>query len=47
MAGTFFGLLIGDLPLRLMLGVAKQPRAREMKQRAERAAEAVLALHGT
>lgn len=45
MAGQFFSLLMGDLQLRLMLGVAKRPSARELKRRAERATEAVLALH--
>ena len=45
MAGQFFSLLIGDLQLRLMLGVASRPSAKEIRQRAERASEAVLALH--
>ena len=45
MAGQFFSLLMGDLQLRLMLGVAKRPAAREIRLRAERATQAVLALH--
>lgn len=45
-AGQFFALLMGDLQMRLVLGVAKRPSSREIHQRAERAAQAVLALHG-
>ncbi len=45
MAGQFFSLLFGDLILRLLLGVIPPPNAREIKERAEAATAAVLALH--
>jgi AefR-like transcriptional repressor, C-terminal domain len=45
MAGQFFSLLLGDLMLRLMLGVTSRPGAAEVKKRARSATEAVLALH--
>ena len=47
MAGQFFALLMGDVQMRLVLGVAKRPSSREIRQRAERAAQAVLVLHCT
>jgi AcrR family transcriptional regulator len=45
MAGQFFSLLLGDLMLRLMLGVTPRPGPGEIKKRAQSATEAVLALH--
>jgi AcrR family transcriptional regulator len=45
MAGQFFSLLLGDLMLRLMLGVTPRPAPGEIKKRAQSATEAVLALH--
>ena len=45
MAGQFFSLLMGDLMVRLMLGVAPPPKAGEIRKRAEAATAAVLALH--
>ncbi len=45
MAGQFFSLLLGDLMLRLMLGVTSRPGSEEIKKRAQSATEAVLALH--
>jgi AcrR family transcriptional regulator len=45
MAGQFFSLLLGDLMLRLMLGVTPRPKSPEIKKRAQAATEAVLALH--
>jgi len=44
-AGQFFSLLLGDLMLRLLLGVAPRPSAREIAKRAQAATEAVLDLH--
>jgi AcrR family transcriptional regulator len=44
-AGQFFSLLLGDLMLRLMLGVTARPGSAEIKKRAQSATEAVLALH--
>jgi AcrR family transcriptional regulator len=44
-SGQFFALLFGDLILRLLLGVIPPPTAREIKDRSEAAAVAVLALH--
>ncbi len=41
----FFGLLMGDLMIWLLLGVAEQPSERELRERAERATAAVLSLH--
>lgn len=46
MCGQFFALLLGDLPVRLLLGVITPPDAREINRRAAAATEAVLALHG-
>jgi AcrR family transcriptional regulator len=43
--GQFFSLLLGDIPLRLMLGTAAPPGAKEIDERAEATAEAVLRLH--
>jgi AcrR family transcriptional regulator len=43
--GEFFALLVGDLMLWLLMGVAKPPDSQEIRRRAERAAEAILALH--
>jgi AcrR family transcriptional regulator len=45
MAGQFFSLLTGDLPLRLMLGVTRAPTAAEIERRAEAATDAVLQLN--
>lgn len=45
MAGQFFSLLLGDLVLRLMLGVAPRPTPRDLAKRAEAATKAVLALY--
>jgi AcrR family transcriptional regulator len=45
MAGQFFSLLLGDLLLRLMLGVTPRPGPGEIKKRAQSATAAVLALH--
>ena len=47
MAGQFFALLIGDQLIRLLLGVARAPRAGEIKVRAVAAADAVIRLHAT
>jgi len=44
-SGQFFALLFGDLILRLLLGVIPPPTEREIKERAEAATAAVLALH--
>jgi AcrR family transcriptional regulator len=41
----FFALLMGDLMVWLLLGVAEPPAAEEIRARAERATAAVLALH--
>jgi len=45
MASQFLSLLWGDLMLRLLLGVARSPKAAEVEERARAATEAVLALH--
>ena len=45
MVGQFFSLLLGDLPVRLLLGVIEPPDPRETQRRAEAATQAVLALH--
>jgi AcrR family transcriptional regulator len=45
MAGQFFSLLLGDLMLRLMLGVTPRPGPGEIRKRAQSATETVLALH--
>jgi len=42
MAGQFFSLLSGDVLTRLMLGAIRPPRAAEIKQRAEAAADVIL-----
>ncbi len=44
-SGQFFSLLFGDLILRLLLGVIPAPTDGEVKERAEAATAAVLALH--
>jgi AcrR family transcriptional regulator len=44
MAGQFFSLLLGDLTMRLMLGVAHRPGPKEIAKRAQAATRAVLAL---
>jgi AcrR family transcriptional regulator len=44
-AGLFFALLMGDLMLRLLLGVIRPPGPKEIQKRAEAATAAVLALH--
>jgi AcrR family transcriptional regulator len=41
----FFALLLGDMLLWLLMGVAEAPDAEEIRQRAERAAAAVLRLY--
>jgi AcrR family transcriptional regulator len=41
----FFGLLMGDLMVWLLLGVSEPPNAADIKTRAEHASQAVLALH--
>lgn len=45
-AGQFFALLTGDLLMRLLLGVIKRPRVKEIRRRAEMATDSVLRLHG-
>ena len=45
MGGQFFSLLLGDLMVRLLLGTAQPPDAREIRRRAAAATDAVLALH--
>jgi AcrR family transcriptional regulator len=45
MAGEFFGLLWGDLQLRIILGVAARPTAPEIAARARAATDALLRLH--
>jgi AcrR family transcriptional regulator len=45
MAGEFFGLLWGDLLVRLILGVAQRPTHRECQRRARVAVDALLRLH--
>jgi AcrR family transcriptional regulator len=45
MGGQFYALLWGDLMLRLLLGVEQVPNAREIRQRATAATDAVLALN--
>ncbi|MBV8393353.1 MAG: TetR/AcrR family transcriptional regulator [Alphaproteobacteria bacterium] len=47
MSGQFFSLLWVDLMMRLLLGVARPPDAREIRRRAEAATDAVLRLHPT
>jgi len=47
MAGEFYGLLWGDLLVRLVLRVVEQPSPAEIARRAERATQALLALHST
>jgi AcrR family transcriptional regulator len=47
MASEFFGLLLGDVPLRLILRVAAPPSSEEIDRRAQVAADALLRLHGT
>jgi AcrR family transcriptional regulator len=44
-AQEFFSLLLGDLMVWLLVGVNDAPEAQEIRARAERATEAVLALH--
>lgn len=45
MGGQFFSLLFADIPVRLMLGTIAPPGAKEIKDRAEAATEALLTLH--
>jgi len=45
MASEFFGLLLGDVPLRLILRVAAPPSSEEIDRRAQVAADALLRLH--
>jgi hypothetical protein len=45
MASEFFGLLLGDLLLRLVLRVAERPTADEIDRRTRIATNAVLRLH--
>ena len=47
MAGQFFNLLTGDILQRLMLGVIRAPRPKEIKSRAEAAADIVIRLNST
>jgi AcrR family transcriptional regulator len=47
MAALFAGILWGNQMVRLLLGIAERPDPREMSDRAEAAARAVLQLHGT
>ncbi len=44
-SGQFFSLLFGDLPVRLMMGVAGPPAAKEIQGRAAAAVDAVLRLY--
>jgi AcrR family transcriptional regulator len=44
-ASEFFSLLLGDLMMRLMLGVARQPTRTEIERRADRAKDAILQLY--
>ena len=44
-AGQFFSLLMGDLMLRLLLGVVEPPNRKEIGRRAEAATTAILALY--
>jgi AcrR family transcriptional regulator len=46
MGRQFFSLLLGDLMLRLLLGVVRPPGPKEIERRAEAATSALLALHG-
>lgn len=46
MASQFFGLLLGDLLLRLVLRVARPPTPDEVERRAHAATDALLQLHG-
>jgi AcrR family transcriptional regulator len=45
MASQFFSLLMGDAMVWLLLGVAEQPSPAEVREKAEAATAAVLALH--
>jgi AcrR family transcriptional regulator len=45
MASAFFGLLWGDLHVRLLLGVAERPTSHAMQRRARAATEALLRLY--
>ena len=45
MSGQFFSLLFGDIPVRLMLGTIAPPAAKEIKDRADAATDALLRLH--
>ena len=45
MASEYFGLLVGDVLLRLILGVADRPSARGIERRARAAAEAIVRLY--
>jgi AcrR family transcriptional regulator len=45
LAQEFFGLLMGDLMMWLLLAVSELPNAADIKARAERATQALLALH--
>jgi AcrR family transcriptional regulator len=45
MAGQFFSLLLGDLMMRLLLGVTDQPDPQEINRRAQAATDSVLTLH--
>ena len=44
-ASEFFGLLVGDVLLRLILRVADRPSAREIERRARAAADAIVRLY--
>lgn len=43
---SFLGLLVGDLQVRLLLGVQEAPSAAELRQRAQRATEQFMRLYG-
>jgi AcrR family transcriptional regulator len=45
MSGQFFSLLFGDIPVRLMLGTIAPPAAKEIRERAEAATDALLRLY--
>jgi AcrR family transcriptional regulator len=44
-SGEFFSLLLGDIPMRLMMGVIDPPGPAEIRRRATAAADAVLRLY--
>jgi AcrR family transcriptional regulator len=44
-AGQFFSLILGDLPVRLLLGVINAPRSNEIEQRVQAATEILMAIY--